>query len=151
MVSQGGALLCDPNTVGSVFSDSHGQLIWTLLPAPSPQVQSDSRFFLFAILIESLYPRPSTPPASTLSQTESVVSSLYRTQLSPIDESCTSSPTVPSPPAFSRTPKGGPSPSTSTVETLSTHFGAITSPSNTPHNLGCDQNWVHPAIKHGWS
>jgi hypothetical protein len=99
-------------------------------PAPSPQVQSGRRSFPFAIPVESLYPRPSSPPASTPSQTESVVGSLYRTQLSPIDESRTSSPNVPPPPAFGRTPNGGPSPSTSTVETLSTPPGVIASPAN---------------------
>lgn len=63
----------------------------------------------------------SPQPASTQCQTpsvESVVGSLRRAQLSPISESRTPSPAGPPLPAFSCTARGGPSPSTSTVDTI---------------------------------
>lgn len=65
----------------------------------------------------------SPQPASTPSQTESVVGSMRRTRLSTITESRTPSPAIPPLPAFGRTPLSGPSPSTSTTETFSTPSG----------------------------
>ena len=65
----------------------------------------------------------SPQPASTPSQTESVVGSMRRTRLSTITESRTPSPAIPPLPAFGRTPLNGPSPSTSTTETFSTPSG----------------------------
>lgn len=76
-------------------------------------------------------PQPASTPCQTPS-VESVVGSLRRTQLSPISESRTPSPAVPPLPAFGCTPLGGPSPSTSTIETISTPSGQIAPPLNRP-------------------
>ncbi len=69
-------------------------------------------------------PQPASSPCQTPS-VESVVGSMRRTQLSPISESRTPSPVGPPLPAFGCMPLDGPSPSTSTVETIPTPSGPI--------------------------
>jgi hypothetical protein len=116
-------------------------------PAPTPQIPVGRRSRSLSIpVMESSHVQrtvsshvqrtvSSPPPASTPCQSpsvESVVGSLRRTQLSPISESRTPSPAVPPLPAFGCLPLGGPSPSTSTIETISTPSGSIAPPFNAP-------------------
>lgn len=108
-------------------------------PVPALQIPSGHRSSSLPIpVMESTHvqrtvssPQPASTPCQTPS-VESVVGSLRRTQLSPISESRTPSPAVPPLPAFGCTPLGGPSPSTSTIETISTPPGPIAPPPNAP-------------------
>lgn len=95
-------------------------------PVPTPQMPSCCRSFPLSVPIMEQRSSSSPQPASTQSQTESV-GSMHRTRLSPISESRTPSPTVPPLPAFGCS-LGGPSPSTSTIETFSTPSGPISHP-----------------------
>ncbi|KAI9510122.1 hypothetical protein F5148DRAFT_1182571 [Russula earlei] len=97
-------------------------------PAPTPQQLPFIRHSppLSAPIMESLHlQRPPSSPqlTSTTSQTESVVGSMRRTQLTPITESRTPSSAVPPLTAFGSTAPNGPSPSTSIIETSSTPSG----------------------------
>lgn len=100
-------------------------------PVPTPQMPVGHRSRSLSTPITepphvqrtvSSSPHPASTPCQTPS-VESVVGSLRRTQLSPISESRTPSPAVPPLPAFGCRPLGGPSPSTSTIETISTPSG----------------------------
>ncbi|KAH9997663.1 hypothetical protein BJV77DRAFT_960158 [Russula vinacea] len=107
-------------------------------PVPTPQLPSVHCSFPPPVPTQIMEPphlqrrASSPPPASTPSQTESVVGSLRHTRLSPITESRTPSPGFPPLPAFGRTPLGKPSPSTSPTETFSTPSGPIAPPPNVP-------------------
>src|SRR6266403_258017 len=104
-------------------------------PASAPQMHVGGRSPALSIpVMESPHVQrtvSSPQPASTPS-VESVVGSLRRTNLSPISESRTPSPVFPPLPAFGCTPPGGPSPSTSTIETVSTPSGPIAPSHNVP-------------------
>jgi hypothetical protein len=115
-----------------------------MVPAPSsPQVPANSLFgprsprspASSVPVVESQRRQcsaSSPQPASTPSQTESVVGSMRRTQLSTITESRTPSPEMRSLPAFGRTSLNGPSPSTSTIETFPTPSGLDVGPPGAP-------------------
>lgn len=105
-------------------------------PAPTPQMSFGPRSPPLSVPIVEpphLHRRSLSPqPASTASQTESVVGSMHRTQLSPITESRTPSPAVPQLPVFDCTSLGGPSRSLSIAETLSTCSGLVVVPPSAP-------------------
>jgi hypothetical protein len=133
-----------PSYMTSTLSDQTSPLISMTdrvgpAPAPTPQIPVSRRSRSFSIpVMESPHvqrtvssPQPASTPCQTPS-VESVVGSLRRTQLSPISESRTPSPAVHPLPAFGCTPLGGPSLSTSTIETTSTPSGLIPPPLNVP-------------------
>jgi hypothetical protein len=110
-------------------------------PAPTPQRpvgRHDPSISVPVMEFPHVQRSVSSPPAASIPcqtpSVESVVGSLHRTQLSTISESRTPSPavTVPPLPPFGCTPLNGPSPPTSTIETISTPSGSIVPPSNTP-------------------
>ncbi|KAF8499536.1 hypothetical protein F5888DRAFT_83251 [Russula emetica] len=133
-----------PSYMTSTLSDQSSPLIpmtdrFGPPPAPTPQMPVGRRSRSLSIpVMESPHvqrtassPQPASTPCQTAS-VESVVGSLRRAQLSPISESRTPSPAVPPLPAFGCTPLGRPSPSTSTIETISTPSGPIPPPLNAP-------------------